>query len=113
MKYAVRKLIDEEKDIEISFPLYMARHRRYTYAKFTLKYWDHNPLLMECIEVVICEHGFSINPKIERTYFRISNNVLQPDFINFYTNYEHIVTKEEYLTHFDSTLELFAELINK
>ena len=108
-EYEKRKLITEKIEIEFSFPFYMARHRRYTYAKFNLNYYDIVPGIppgsIRSVDVTIAEYGFSITPKIEKRSFHVSNNLLPSEFITFLGEYEHTVTTEEFEKHFNETLE--------
>ncbi len=104
MKYEKRKLVEEEVDIDLKFPFYMARHRRYTYAKFELVYYDHDPNAMKCVLVTFAEKGFSMDTKIAKRTFGISRGILPSAFIDFYNEYEHTVAAEEYQQHFDEVL---------
>lgn len=105
MQYESIKFITEKVNIDISFPFFMARHRKYTYAKFLLDYYEHDKSLISEVIVIMCEYGFNINPIIQRKRFYVVNNLLPREFIYFYNDYEHIVTEKEFKSHFNKTLK--------
>ena len=106
MKVRDYKVVEEVKVVDITFPYYGSRHRKWSYCKIEEKYYAHDNSILECLYVTHVTHGFSLPSEIKKQRISVSSGMVEKAILNILADYEDICTKDEYQKHFDETLAL-------